>query len=145
MPGTLTRWDPFTEFADLRTRFDRMLHDLGETRERVWVPAIDLVRNDDCLVLRADIPGITPEEVKIEVENDMLTVSGSHEETTESKDEEYMRRERRYGSFYRSVTLPSGVDPKSITAVTRDGVLEVTVPLPSEDTPEKVEITATAG
>ena len=105
--------------------------------------AIDVVRDDGHLVVRADLPGIKPEEVKIEVEDDILTISGEHEERTEGKDYGYVRRERRYGSFSRSVALPGGVDAKKIEASTRDGVVEVTVPLPKEAAKEPVRITPT--
>ena len=99
MAGTLTRWDPFAELGELRSRFDRMFDEWLDGRERAWTPAIDVVRDDGHLVVRADLPGIKPEEVKIEVEDDILTISGEHEERTEEKDEDYVRRERRYGSF----------------------------------------------
>lgn len=133
MAGTLTRWDPFAELGELRTRFDRMFDEWLDGRERAWTPAIDVVREDGHLVVRADLPGIKPEEVKIEVEDDILTVSGEHEERTEEKDKHYVRRERRrYGSFRRSMALPTGVDAKQITAETHDGVVEVTIPLPNE-------------
>src|SRR6516162_1976706 len=101
MPGTLTRWDPFTELGELRTRFDRLFDEWLDGRERAWTPAIDVVREDGHLVVRADLPGIKPEEVKIEVEDDILTVSGEHRESEEKKDKDYVRRERRFGSFYR--------------------------------------------
>ena len=143
MAQTLMRWDPFTELTDLRTRFDRMLEQMGEGRERMWTPAIDVVRDEEKLVVRADIPGIKPEEVKIEVEDDVLTVSGEHEERKEEKEKDYVRRERRYGSFRRSLTLPAGVEAKKIKAETHDGVLEVTVPLPKENKKETVEIKPT--
>ena len=141
MPGTLTHWDPFTELSELRSRFDRMLDELRDGRERTWTPAIDVVRDDGHLVVRADLPGIKPEEVKIEVEDDILTISGEHEERTEGKDDGYVRRERRYGSFSRSMALPAGVDAKKITASTRDGVVEVKVPLPQKSSKEPVRIT----
>jgi len=144
MPGTLTRWDPFAELGELRSRFDRMFDEWLDGRERAWTPAVDVVREDDHLVVRADLPGITPEEVKIEVEDDILTISGEHEERKEEKDTDYVRRERRYGSFSRSMALPGGVDAKEITASTRDGVVEVTVPLPKEAIKEPVRITPTA-
>jgi len=144
MPGALTRWDPFAELADLRTRFDRMFDELAGGRERAWTPAIDIVRDNGNLVLRADIPGIKPEEVKIEIEDDVLTVSGEHEERKEEKDKDFVRRERRYGSFSRSMALPAGVEAKKIKAKTHDGVLEVTIPLPKEAKKETVEITPTA-
>jgi HSP20 family protein len=145
MPGTLTRWEPFAELGELRTRFDRMLDDWMDGHERVWTPAIDVVRKDHELILRADTPGYTPEEVKIEVEDDILTVSGEHMEQEEHEDEAYMRRERRYGSFARSMRLPERVDAKKIKATTHDGIVEVTIPLPVESTKRAVTITPTAG
>ena len=145
MPGALQRWDPFSELGELRMRFDRLFGDLADARgARNWMPAVDVVRHDGDLVLRADVPGITPEEVKIEVEDDILTISGEHEEASEEKDKEYVRRERRYGSFSRSMALPAGVDPKAIKAETKDGVVEVTIPLPAQSSKEKVTITPSA-
>ena len=144
MPGTLTRWYPFAELGELRSRFDRMFDEFSYGRERAWTPAIDVVRENGNLVVRAAIPGIKPEEVKIEVEDDILTVSGEHEEHKEEKDKNYVRRERRYGSFSRSMTLPPGVEAKSIKAKTHDGVVEVTIPLPKEAKKETVTITPTA-
>jgi len=144
MPGTLTRWDPFTELGELRTRFDRLFDEWLDGRERAWTPAIDVVREDGHLVVRADLPGIKPEEVKIEVEDDILTVSGEHRESKVEKDKRYVRRERRYGSFSRSMTLPKGVTAKDIKARTHNGVIEVTIPLPKEVKKEAVRITPTA-
>src|SRR5664279_1954468 len=144
MPGKLTRWEPFAELGELRSRFDRTFDDFTFGRERTWTPAIDVVRENGNLVVHADIPGIKPEEVKIEVEDDILTVSGEHEEHKEQKDKLYVRRERRYGSFSRSMALPPGVEAKNINATTHDGVVEVTIPLPKEAKKELVTITPTA-
>ncbi len=130
MPGTPTRWDPLAELGELRSRFG-------------WTPAIDVVREDGHLVVRADLPGIKPDEVKIEVEDDILTVSGEHEERKEEKDKHYVRRERRHGSFRRSMALPAGTDPNKIRATTHDGVVEVTIPLPEEEKKETIRITPT--
>ena len=140
MPRALTRWEPFAELGELRSRFDRMFADV----DGAWSPAVDVVRDNGNLVVRADVPGIKPEEVKIEVEDDILTVSGEHEEKKEEKDKHYLRRERRYGSFSRSMALPAGVEVKKIKAKTHDGVVEVTIPLPTESQKQKVEIKATA-
>ena len=101
------------------------------------------VREDDHLVVRADLPGLKPEEVKIEVEDDILTVSGEHRESKVEKDKRYVRRERRYGSFSRSMTLPKGITAKDIKARTHNGVVEVTIPLPKEVKKEAVTITPT--
>lgn len=143
MASTLTRWDPFADFADLRGRFDRLLDELGPARERDWMPAIDMVREDDQLVVRADVPGMKPEEIKIEAHEGVLTISGEHEETKETEDKQYVRRERRFGSFSRSMALPKGVDAKKIKANAHEGVLEVTIPLPKETVEDPVTITPT--
>jgi HSP20 family protein len=140
MPGALTRWEPFAELGELRRIFDETFRD----GERAWMPAIDVVRDDGNLLVRADIPGIKPEEIKVEVENDILTVSGEREEKKEEKDKQYLRRERRYGSFSRSMALPPGVEAKKIKANTHDGIVEVTIPLPKEPEKGKVEIKPTA-
>jgi HSP20 family protein len=121
-----------------------MVQDFGIMHDREWTPAIDMVRADGNLVVRADVPGIKPDEIKIEAQEGVLTISGEHEETKEDKDEHYVRRERRYGGFSRSMALPQGVDPKKIKASTHDGVLEVTIPLPKEAAKEPVTITPTS-
>jgi len=144
MQGALIRWDPFAELTELRSRFDRMLDDLGDGHARAWSPAVDLIRENGHLILRADVPGIKPEEISIEVDHGVLSLSGKHEETEEKTDERIVRRERRYGAFSRRMPLPEGVDPKKIKAITRDGVLEVTIPLPKEPAQEPVSITPTA-
>jgi HSP20 family protein len=143
MAGGMTRWDPFGDLGELRGRFDRMFDEL-DGRRRSWTPAIDVEREDGQVVVRADVPGFKPEDVKIEVSDDVLTISGEHQESDEQKDKNYVRRERRYGSFARSVALPPGVDAKQIKATTHDGVVELTIPLPMEEKQEKVTITPTA-
>jgi HSP20 family protein len=144
MPGTLTRWDPFAELAEMRTRFDRVFHDLADGGEHEWTPAIDVIRDDGHLVMRANVPGFKPDEISIEVDNGILTVSGKHEETEEKTEKHFVRRERRYGAFSRTLPLPDGVDPKKIKATTHDGVLELTIPLPKEAAAEPITITPTA-
>jgi HSP20 family protein len=145
MASTITRWDPFAELAELRSRFDRMLADFGNGHEREWMPAIDVIRQEGRLVVRAEVPGIKPEEIEIKAGDGVLTLSGKHEEDKEEKEADFVRRERRYGAFTRNVPLPDGVDPHAITATTHDGILEVTVPLPEVEAKEPVTITPTAG
>lgn len=142
MATELTEWRPITE---LRHRIDQMFRDIndGDEIRRGWTPSVDVVRNEDSIVLRADLPGIKPDEVKIAVQDDVLTVSGQHEEKSEEKKERFLRRERRFGSFSRSVSLPRGVEAEDIKATTDNGVLEVTVPLPAGEKKEPVEIKPT--
>lgn len=145
MATELTEWRPFSDFAELRHRLDQAFRDLSDGPRQGWTPSVDLIRRDDSLVLRADIPGIKPDEVKIEVEDNVLTVSGEHSEEKEEKKERYMRRERRYGSFSRSMVLPTGVDAGDIEATTEDGVLEVRIPMPRAEEKQKVEIKPKSG
>ena len=145
MAGAMTRWDPFADLAVLRGRFDRLFEELGDRPQRGWMPAVDIVRTNGQIVVRADVPGMKPEDIKVEVEDGVLTVSGEYEESKEDKDEDVLRRERRYGAFSRSLALPDGIDAESIQATTKDGVLEVTIPLPEEKGKEKVTITPSAG
>jgi HSP20 family protein len=131
MASELTEWRPFSDFAELRHRLDQAFRDIADGAQHGWAPSVDVVRKEGELVLRADLPGIKPEEVKIEVEDNVLTVSGEHREEREEKEEHYVRRERRYGSFSRSMVLPKGVQADEIDARCKEGVLEVTVPVPA--------------
>lgn len=141
MARALTRWEPFAELTELRSRLDRMFDELADGGERSARLAIDVEREDGNLVVRADVPGVKPEDVKIEVQDDILTVSAEHEQREERKDKHFLRRERRYGSVSRSIALPPGVDPQQIKAQAHDGVVEVTVPLPGETKKEPIKIT----
>ena len=137
--STLERWSPFADLGDLRLRLDRLFEDFSGPRGS-WGPAMDVIRKEDELVLKVDLPGITLDEVKIEVDDGMLTVSGEHEEKVDEEKDRVIRRERHYGSFCRSMPLPSGVEPEQIKATCKDGLLEVAVPLPK---PEKKSVTIT--
>jgi HSP20 family protein len=138
MATELTEWRPFSDFAESRHRLDQAFRDLGDGAEHRWTPSVDLVKKDDALVLRADLPGIEPDDVK--VEGDVLTVSGEHKEETEEEKDNYMRRERRYGSFSRSMTLPRGVTADDIEATSENGVLELTIPIPKPEDKQAVAI-----
>jgi len=141
----LTRWRPFAELEDLRGRIDRMFAEMDNGEARKWRMALDVVERDDKYVLRADVPGIKPDEVRIEVEGDVLTVSAEHEESEEEKKDNFLRRERRYGSFSRSVTLPKGVTADQVDATVKDGVVEVSFPKPGKEERKAVTITPKEG
>src|SRR3954454_16674875 len=132
----LIRWEPSREVDTLQTEvnrvFDAFFGSGPGTRVRRWVPAMDLVETDDQLVLRADLPGLTRDDVELEVKDGVLTVSGERKAEHEEKSEGYYRVERAFGRFSRSLTVPDGVDAESITADFKDGVLEVRIPKPAE-------------
>ena len=122
MSRTITQGDPLAALAPA---------DAGAADPPPWRPAVDVAREDDRIVLRADLPGVAPQDISVDVEDGMLTLSGAPEETARDAGRQWLWRERRVGAFARTLPLPDGVDPSAITASTRDGVLEVVVPLPA--------------
>jgi HSP20 family protein len=137
----LMRPEPFTQ------EFDRLFSSLfnntrtGGTVQR-WVPPMDLVEADEAFVLKADLPGLAEDDVSIEVQDNVLTVSGSREAEHERKEQGWFRLERSYGSFSRSLTLPDGVDPEKVEARFDRGVLEIRIPKPEERKPRRISIGA---
>lgn len=133
MSTSLTTYHPFGDLGELWTRLDRVFDDLIDGGHRSHRLAVDVIEEDDRFLMRADVPGIKPEDVKIEVEGETLTVSGAHEESKEEKEEDsYVRRERRYGSFSRSMLVSPGLDASSVEATMSDGVLEISIPKPKD-------------
>jgi HSP20 family protein len=136
----LIRWEPVPMSRLLNTLFDTPTTGSNGALRR-WIPAIDVVENETDYVLRADLPGLSEQDVSIELENEVLTVSGERKSEHEEHKQGYYRVERSSGSFRRSVRLPEGVDPESVRATFDRGVLEVTVPKPEQVGPHKVQIT----
>jgi HSP20 family protein len=113
----------------------------GERQSRRWVPPMDLVEADDHFVLKADLPGLGEEDVKIEVQDGTLTISGERKPEHEQSERGWYRIERSFGSFSRSLTLPERVEATGIEARFHNGVLEIRIPKPEERKPQRVEIT----
>ena len=146
----LVRWDPIRELdslqGDMNRLFDRFFEGRaanGSTARR-WIPAMDPVETEDHLVLRGDLPGMTEEDVDIEIKDNVLTVSGERKAEHDERGEGYHRVERAFGSFSRSLTLPPGVDAGQVSAKFESGVLEVKIPKPTEAKPTRVQIGAGA-
>jgi HSP20 family protein len=145
---TIVRWEPLREFSTLQNEMNRLFNTVfdaptagnGGSTLRRWMPAMDLVETADSFVLRADLPGLTEDDVKIEFDDGTLTVSGERKSEHEAKGEGYYRVERAFGSFSRSLTLPQGIDPEAVTASFDRGVLEVSIPKPEERKPRRIEI-----
>lgn len=143
----IVRWEPLRELASIQNEMNRIFNSAfdapapGNGRAlRRWLPAMDLVETDDHFVLRADLPGLTEDDVKIEVEDKVLTVSGERKAEQETTKEGYHRVERAFGAFSRSLTLPEGVDADAVTASFERGVLEISIPKPEERKPRRVSI-----
>jgi HSP20 family protein len=144
----IVRWEPARELSTLQGEMNRLFNAFFEGPEnggaRRWTPAMDLVESEGDLVLKADLPGLSEDDVKIEVADGILTVSGERKtEHTEQK-KGYYRMERSFGSFSRSLSLPDGVDADKIDASFKDGVLEVRIPKPEERQPKRISIGAGA-
>jgi HSP20 family protein len=140
----LVRWEPARELdslqSDVNRIFDAFFGNGGRAGARRWVPAMDLVETDEHLVLRGDLPGLSEDDVEIEVEDGVLTISGERKTEHEEKSEGFHRVERASGRFSRSLSLPQGTDAETIEAGFEDGVLEVRIPKPAERKPHRVAI-----
>jgi HSP20 family protein len=145
----LIRWEPARELQTIQQEMNRLFGTFFDSHAgngtaggslRRWIPAMDLVEEGDRFVLRADLPGVSQDEVSIELEQNVLTISGERKSEHEERTEGYFRVERASGSFSRSLVLPEGVDPDSIDARFDGGVLEVSVPKPEQHKPRRVAI-----
>lgn len=143
----LVRWDAARELDTLQGEMNRLFSSFLDTpttgngtSTRRWVPAMDLVETDADFVLTADLPGMTESEVSIEVERNVLTISGERKTEHEAKKDGYYRIERSAGAFARSLTLPDGVDAERVTASFANGVLEIHIPKPAQAQPRRVRI-----
>lgn len=134
----LIRWEPARELRLLNSLFDTQTFPQNATRR--WIPAVDVVESGSHLVLRADLPGLSEDDINIELDDNVLTISGERKFAHEERRGGYHRVERGSGSFRRSMRLPEGVDAEVITANFDRGVLEVTVPKPEQPKPHKVQI-----
>lgn len=145
--------DPFALFRQMTSDVDRVFDELSWPSFRrsfralagkpaSWVPGIDVFEKDNRLITKIDLPGMKKEDVKVEVTDGHLAISGERRSEAEEKKDNYYRSEREYGSFYRAVPLPDGVKLEDVKATFADGVLEVSVPLPAkvESKPHTVEI-----
>jgi HSP20 family protein len=145
----LIRWEPVRELQTMQNEMNRLFNTFfdspnpgngGQNALRRWIPAMDVMETEDDFVLRADVPGISEKDVNIELDGNVLTISGERKAEHEQRNEGYYRVERASGSFSRSLTLPEGVDPARIEASFDRGVLEVRIPKPEQHKPRKVQI-----
>ncbi len=142
---TIVRWEPLRELSSLQSEMNRLFNTVfdnptGDGGARRWVPAMDLVENADAFVLRADLPGLKQDDVRIEIEDTVLTVSGERRPEHVAQDEGFYRVERPFGAFSRSLTLPRGIDAGAVAASFENGVLEVRIPKPESSKPRRIEI-----
>src|SRR5689334_986546 len=128
----LTRWDPFREFSTLQDRMNRLFRDSYATEGRdealttsTFAPAVDVYEDEHNVTLKVEVPGIDEKDIDVRIENNTLTVHGERKFEKEEREENFRRVERQYGSFSRSFTLPSSVDPGQVSADYEKGVLKI--------------------
>lgn len=145
---TVVKWDPRRNLSFLQDRINRMFWEAfpeprGENDEvslGTWYPAVDIHETDQAIVLQAELPGLSKEDIEIEIKENVLTLKGERKQSNEVKEQNYHRQERRSGKFYRSFTLPAVIDPEKVIASFKAGVLEVKIPKPREQESTQIEI-----
>lgn len=146
--ASLIRWEPFRDMVTLRDAMDRMVEE-GLVRAPAplagWAPsgmAVDMYETEDSVVVKTAIPGVSADEIEVSVTGDTLTIKAETKEDVEIKRESYLRRERRFGSCCRSVTLPGGLEADKAEADYTDGILTLTIPKAEEVKPKSIKVTA---
>jgi HSP20 family protein len=146
----IARLDPYREFATLQDRMNRLFGDVYLRDEDVsqhgsWIPPVDIFENAARdLVIKAELPDMTREDIEVTVENNTLTLRGTKKLPGDIKEEQFRRIERSYGSFTRSFTLPTTVDPSKVMAEYKNGVLTVTLPFREEAKPRTINVEVAA-
>jgi HSP20 family protein len=142
---TLIRWDPFREMASLQNDMSRLMNGIlgtanGNGDTRTWIPPVDVWETADEVVYAFDLPGMSEDDVSVELDEGTLTISGARERTDEVSNDSLYRYERRFGSFSRTIGLPQGVTDDSVRAEYKNGVLEVRVTKPEQPKPRRIQI-----
>src|SRR5688572_10888717 len=141
---SLIKWDPFGGFDTLN---ERMGNFLGRNRETplsttAWNPAVDIFENDNEIVIKAELPGLNAKDIELKIENNILMLKGERRFEKETKEENYHRVEREYGTFSRAFSLPVAVDGEKVIAEYKDGVLKVLLPKKEEIKPKPIKVSA---
>jgi len=141
----ITRWDPFRDVLSLQNRMNSIFQDYtrGENdavTTASFVPPVDVYEDEHKVVLKLEVPGINQDDLKINVENNSLTISGERKFEKEEKEENFHRIERRYGSFYRAFTLPATVDAENIKANYDAGILRIEMEKKAEAKPKQIKV-----
>ncbi len=144
----VVRWEPMRELTSLRTAMDKLFEDsfIRPDAWRAGLPAemlpVDLIESDDQVVVKATVPGVKPEDVEVTLTGDLLTIKGEFKAENREEHANYVRQERRSGSFCRQIGLPAGVDADNVEAAFEDGVLTLEMPKLANSGIKKIKVTA---
>jgi HSP20 family protein len=137
----VVRWEPYQDAASLQ----RLYRMLGAAVERSWMPAVDIIDTPDAFVFKVELAGMQPEDVHIELEDDVLTIKGERHQEERPEPEQYQSTEWHYGAFQRSISLPHSVRREAIGATYENGIVEVRVPKAAEVLSQRIEVKAKGG
>jgi len=152
---SLVRWNPARDLSafpsdvlSMRKEFDRLFDsffhgdnsDATSAFTSAWIPAVDIAEREKDFVVKMELPGVKKEDVRVTMQEGILTIKGEKKQEKESKGSDYHRVERSYGSFQRSFTLPTALRPGDIDASFADGVLNITLPKAEEATPKQIDV-----
>jgi HSP20 family protein len=145
MSSTITRWDPFRDLVQLQDRVNRLFQESAQGREEgfdttSFVPPVDIYEDEHNIVLKVEVPGIDQKDLDVRIENNTITVRGERKFEKETKEENYHRVERRYGSFQRSFGLPNTVNTENVSADYENGILKVTLAKRAEAKPKQIKV-----
>ena len=144
----IVRWDPFRDVATLQDRINRIFNEsFGRSRDlddevslSDWRPPVDIFEADDGIVLKVELPGISKDDVSVEIKDNVLMLKGERLLDPQIKDEHYYRKERAFGKFQRSFSLQQSIKPNLIKATFKDGILTIEIPRPEEEKPKQVTV-----
>jgi HSP20 family protein len=143
----IVRWEPYRDLLATQKEFDRLFREAftpgfskGEISTRTWAPPVDIFENENNIMLKAELPGVDPKDVEVRVEDNTLYLKGERKFERETKEENYHRVERSYGSFARSFSLPNSIDAEKVAAEYKDGLLTLTLPKREEAKPKTIRI-----
>ncbi len=132
----VVKWEPYQDAASLQ----RLYRMFGSAVDRSWMPAVDVIDTPEAFVLKVELAGMKPEDVHIELEDDVLTIRGERKQEEKLETEQYQSTEWHYGAFRRSISLPRSVKRDAIEATYENGVVEVRVPKAAEVEPQRIEL-----
>jgi HSP20 family protein len=143
----ITRWDPFRDVLTMQNRLNSLFQDYGRGQNEndlvstsAFVPAVDIYEDEHKIVLKLEVPGLKQEDLDIQIENNTLTVKGERRFEKEEKEENFHRIERRYGSFFRSFTVPNTVNTEGVKASYDAGVLRIELEKRAEAKPKQIKV-----
>ncbi|MGB9720155.1 MAG: Hsp20/alpha crystallin family protein [bacterium] len=144
MKNVLKLWEPFQDLVrfddDFDHIYDSMVRRFFAPEVRSWMPAIDIAENNGNIEVRAEIPGVNKEDLKVTVDGDLLSISGERKKESETKDKKFHRIERYYGRFSRTINLPYSVEADKVKASYKDGILNITLPKPESVKTKEIEV-----